>query len=344
MNTSPAEYPFLAAIVANLADDQPKLIYADWLEEQGDERCALIRKMVAAKVVKEDDFYPAVEKCEEEWLELIGFRLLERIGNSSSPDVKNVALRLARPALRMIPLFRGGTIEEMIQQTVSHKANRIGGSRLGGSPDLPADLRWPPGGDCRAIYNEDTGGTERLAGFLGQINCADVASTQAGALLPPSGLLSFFCFQDMENDNPDAVGVKAIYFPDVSKLVRTEAPQELTQGNTTMAMSAIEFVEVMDLPYGSKYTKPNSGPWGEEIAPVAAAYAEVYQPLYQANMQNILGYARATSGDDPTPSKDSRHLIVLDNAAGCRLHIQIPAQELAARNFDAITLNWVDFD
>ena len=58
----------------------------------------------------------------------------------------------------------------------------------------------------------------------------------------------------------------------------------------------------------------------------------------------MLGYARGTSGDDPTPSRESRHLIVLQNAVECQLHIQISQADLAARNFDGITLNWVDFD
>jgi hypothetical protein len=35
---------------------------------------------------------------------------------------------------------------------------------------------------------------------------------------------------------------------------------------------------------------------------------------------------------------------VLENAAGCRLHIQLGEDDLAARNFDRITLSWVDFD
>jgi uncharacterized protein (TIGR02996 family) len=35
------EYEWLAAVVANLADDNTKLVYADWLQEQGDaDRCA----------------------------------------------------------------------------------------------------------------------------------------------------------------------------------------------------------------------------------------------------------------------------------------------------------------
>jgi hypothetical protein len=37
----------------------------------------------------------------------------------------------------------------------------------------------------------------------------------------------------------------------------------------------------------------------------------------------MLGYGRATSGGDPTPSRESRHLVVLRTAMGVTLHIQI---------------------
>ena len=100
------------------------------------------------------------------------------------------------------------------------------------------------------------------------------------------------------------------------------------------------FEETLDLPEQSY-----SGPWSNELKPdLEADYDEVLDHFRSLNFENLLGYARATTGGDPTPSKQSRHLILLTNAAGCRLHIQIDQDDLAARRFDKITLNWVDFD
>jgi hypothetical protein len=97
--------------------------------------------------------------------------------------------------------------------------------------------------------------------------------------------------------------------------------------------------ETPDLP--EKY----SGPWSDELGPYNEGdHAWVFEHFRSLNFENVLGYARATSGGDPTPSKQSRHLILLENSVGCRLHIQIHEDDLAARNFDAVTLNWVDFD
>jgi uncharacterized protein (TIGR02996 family) len=321
------EREWLATVVANLADDTSKLVYADWLEERGDERAHFLRAFVAASKSMEPSAFLRAKGLPEEWLELIGYRLLERVATEKLPELKDRVLRLARPALRM--------------KKVAAKDGKIaiGASKIGGLPDLPLGFAWPPGGDCHAIYNDDTGGTEELAGFLAQINFAEIANTQAAKDLPDSGVLSFFCFQDIENDNPDAIGVKAVFFPDPTILVRTKPPRKLTDGNETMPPHRLTFEETLDLPTGF------GGPWSKELqADPNADYDGVLDHFRTLNFQNFLGYARATTGSDPTPSKKSRHLIMLENAAGCRLHIQLSQADLTARKFDKITLNWVDFD
>jgi hypothetical protein len=271
--------------------------------------------------------FPRPKRLPEEWLELIGFRLLERIAAAGFPELKAPVLGLARPALRMKKGAAGG------------RKVAVGASKIGGLPDLPPGYRWPPGGDCHAIYNLDTSGTERLAGFLAQVNFAEIAHTLAGKDLPEAGVLSFFCFQDIENDNPDAIGAKAVFFPDPAGLVRTRPPRELTEGNGVIPARRLTFEETLDLP------EMSNGPWSRELqTDPKADYGSVFDHFRLLNFENILGYGRATTGFDPTPSKRSRHLILLENAAGCRLHIQLSQDEFATRNFDKITLNWVDFD
>jgi hypothetical protein len=308
-------------------DDTPKLVYADWLEERGDDRSHFLRAYVAAsRSMKLSDF-PRAQGLPEEWLELIGFRLLERIAVAGLSELKDRVLRLARPAVRM---KKGAAGSRKIA---------VGASKIGGFPDLPPVFRWPPGGDCHAIYNDDTGGTDRLAGFLAQINFAEIAHAQDARDLPGAGVLSFFCFQDMENDNPDAIGAKAVFFPDPAGLVRTRPPKKLTEGNEVIPVRRLTFEETLDLPVA------RSGPWSGELTPDPNTnYGAVLDHFRTLNFENFLGYGRSTSGGDPTPSKRSRHLIVLENAAGCQLHIQLSQDDLAAQNFDKITLNWVDFD
>lgn len=322
------EREMLSAVVANLSDDAVKLVYADWLEERGDTRAAFLRAFVKAAQSMSPSDFPSAKGLSWEWQELIGYHLLQWTAEAGLPELRDRLLRLARPALRME------------QTKADDRRIPVGASKIGGLPDLPPGFSWPFGGDCRAIYNDDTEGEERLAGFLAQVNFAEVAHTQAAARdLPPTGLLSFFCFQDIENDDPDVIGAKAIFFPDTKELMRTKPPEELTEGNGVIPARRLTFAETLDLPADWK------GPWSEELKPDPNAdYSAVLDHFRLLNFENFLGYARGTTGPDPTPSRESRHLILLENAAGCRLHIQILQKDLAARKFDKITLNWVDFD
>jgi uncharacterized protein (TIGR02996 family) len=331
------EGEWLAAVVANLADDNTKLVYADWLQEHGDAaRAAFLRTFAAAAGATNADDLPKPKKTfGEEWLELIGFRLLERALCEGFPELKPPLLKLARPALRMV------------KKSAKDATLAVGASKIGGRPDLPPGYAWPKGKECKATYNDETTGVEELAGFLAQVNLAEVAHTQAAKDLPKSGLLSFFSFQDGENDNPDVIGAKAVYFPDATGLARTDPPEPLTQGNTEMPAERLTFAETLDLP------ERNSGPWEGELLPGPAAsedddddadYDVVFDHFRTLNFDNVLGHARSTSGGDPTPSKLYRHLILLRNSQGCRLHIQISKANLAAGKFGKIKLVWVDFD
>ena len=106
-----------------------------------------------------------------------------------------------------------------------------------------------------------------------------------------------------------------------------------------MPVARLTFDETLDLP------ERTSGPWDGELQPNPDGdYSAVLDHFRQANFNNVLGYARSTSGGDPTPSKDDRHLILLENSADCRLHIQIHKDDLAVPDFDKIKLVWVDFD
>lgn len=57
---------------------------------------------------------------------------------------------------------------------------KMGRSRVGGDPDLPPQFAWPL----------TTDGTPMT--FLVQLNMCDLAKNDANALLPKTGMLSFF--------------------------------------------------------------------------------------------------------------------------------------------------------
>ena len=87
---------------------------------------------------------------------------------------------------------------------------RLGGTRLGGAPDLAAGTAWPRG---------DYG----YCGFLGQLDLADVR-THTGCLdLPAEGLLSLFV--DYIESAGATVPVRAILTPVGTALERLTAPE-----------------------------------------------------------------------------------------------------------------------
>src|SRR4051794_14066527 len=95
------ERDWVASVVADLLDEQRKLVYADWLEDRGSERAAFLRQFVTALRSMGPGDFPPSEGLPEEWLELIGYRLAHQIATAGFPELKEPALRLARPALRM---------------------------------------------------------------------------------------------------------------------------------------------------------------------------------------------------------------------------------------------------
>lgn len=322
------EFPLLQRIAWNASDEDARISYAMWLSGKDDVRSEFLHGLIgASKSMVACDFPKIPTGVSEEWVELVGYRLLEIAAAHGYPELRSPLLNFARPGLRM---FKAAMNDTEIP---------VGASKIGGEPDLPQDFAWPAGKACRAIYNDDTAAVEKPAGFLMQVNLSEIASTQAARDLPNEGLLSFFSYVNWKN--PDIIGAMAAYFPQATSLVRTATPQGITQGNRAMTAQRLEFVETLDVP-------GEGGPWEADLHPHStrsdADFWTVYRTLRDLNEHVFLGYAKCHQEADPTPSKDSRHLVMAENVLGQALHLQIPASELAVRNFDAITLNWVDFD
>lgn len=133
----------------------------------------------------------------------------------------------------------------------------IGSSRLGGLPDLPADLVWPcwnagpyftlearrarkelpHAGNARGRaywqeqidrYEARAAAAPRPLSFVGQLNCADLAPSELP--LPRSGLLSFFYDLDEQpwGYAPEHAGAwKVVFTPPDVPLSRRELPAHL---------------------------------------------------------------------------------------------------------------------
>lgn len=103
-----------------------------------------------------------------------------------------------------------------------------------------------------------------------------------------------------------------------------------------MESEKLSFELTLDLP------ETYDGPWTDDYN--FDEYEEFFEYFRYQNFENALGYARSTTGGEPTESKEQQHLIVLNNAYKCRLHIQIHKENLRKTDFSKVLLSSVDFD
>ena len=96
---------------------------------------------------------PLDESRGEVWRNTCGVTLLHGLRNAGLNEQANEIFKLARPALELMP-------------ALAEKELPVGASKFGGKPDLPTGVTWPE-------YDD------KLHTFIGQINLAEIAGTQA---------------------------------------------------------------------------------------------------------------------------------------------------------------------
>lgn len=274
--TLPGEADILANVVANLADDHAKLVYADWLEDRDDPRGPLLRNFVTA--YRAGKKLPAVKSAPQPWRDLVGITLIEQARPALARHTDTL-LRLARPA-------------STFEATQEPGANlEVGASKLGGLPDMPAEVEWP-------VWTRGT-----LA-FLAQFNLTDLVPSVACRELPAEGLLSVFYDSEGEAFEPsDIGGWRVFHFPDVLRLARREPPRGLAEA-ARFRSAGLTFTETLTLPCGYS-------PWDEELAlgDGRDAYGELLEP---GMGHRLLGYAHPCQ-NDVYGQKGIRHLLTIDS-------------------------------
>ena len=141
---------------------------------------------------------------------------------------------IALPAIRLITTPKE---EASIQ---------VGESRLGGLPDLPADIQWP---QWKGIPQT----------FIVQLRLEEIQSCKAARLLPSKGMLWFFydSKQETYGEKPeDQGGWQVLYRAEVTKLQRVTAPKALPEKSIIPACS-IQFSDEWTLPQEPPVEKPD---------------------------------------------------------------------------------------
>lgn len=176
-----------------------------------------------------------------------------------------------------------------------------GCSKFGGSPDVPADFKWP-------IHKF---GPYR---FVGQFNPAEVPKGSHG--LPESGLLSFFYAEDENGESfwQDPDYVRVFRFEDVNALKPIEPPTTVRGGST----STLKFEIGMDIPpwpwdEAAEQNWPLKESDQDDDLELKDAYWELRLRLHPSH-RYLLGYPfNTTLAYDPRPGPEWRSLLTLDS-------------------------------
>ncbi|MFO0825271.1 MAG: DUF1963 domain-containing protein [Gemmataceae bacterium] len=308
--TLPGEADILASVLANLADDTAKLVYADWLDDHDDPRGKLLRDAVNGFRVGTE--MPAESKKFKLWEKLVGIDLMRTLWRVKPEVVGKVALELARPAL-------------LAKSTrVAEAKIPVGASRLGGGPDLPPNAKWP-------MFQG-----EPLA-FLAQFNLGELATSPVCRELPSSGLISVFAHYDPDEANDDFPkgSWKLLYFPDTSKLTRSQPPE------VSFNSCQLAFTETLSMP---DLRSPLSDDIGFNIDSDAGDYWQEVIVGYEGG-HRLLGYPQPIQGD-VLYKKTTRHLLTIsgDEKAGWEwgdggaLDFTMSEADLKAHRFDRVKM------
>lgn len=293
--TLPEELALISAIVADLTDDTPKLIYSDWLDDRRDPRAEFVRDFVAAtRSLKTTTKLPDSSAFPRAWTNMLGVSLIQGIITENLTKVKESVLRVARP----IVAIKTEPVEESLLA--------VGGSKFGGHPDLPSGVDWPR---CK----------EGPLGFLGQIAVADLRNFQVAQSLPQDGLLSFFAYQSFETGYQPGVGelegnTQILYSSASEKLKPHKPPEDVdAEANGILAACRLTLCETWDLPLSEDQVPAKEARALRRIMRDGGFNMLVYTCLRPDSFgHHLLGYSRhGRRSDDPSPGPDWVHLMCL---------------------------------
>ena len=341
------EQAFLSKVCESLKDHEPKLVYADWLEERGDEeRANFLRGWVVAMRSGDSSQFPDFGELPLSWLRVSGAVLCKAIlDHGDLMSQLNEILDCAMPCL----IFDAEGAEEWSNDMERDPDVPVGATKFFGIPDLPADMPWPTQKDCQVLFDPKSDiDPATSCSFVCQINFEDFAGTQAARFMPERGLLSIFSCSEMESIGMTDGYVS--YTEDISTLRRAKPPAGIMEGDenedeSNMLRDSIEvqFTEAMDIPSCSDIS-PFPVFKRNYDDPLEASLTALREDIGTDGLHAVLGFTQPTSGDDPLPGAGWCKMICAYNSYEIRLHFCIKTEDLKAAKFDDVKLAWVDFD
>lgn len=230
------------------------------------------------------------------------------------------------------------------------KAVKPGGSRLGGTPDLPPKTAWPTvrgsaaelkrklkTGDLDEVpHTKDGAGIAIPLEFAGQINLSELAALAPSGPLPAGGLLSFFVQDDVvvgRAGELTKVAAAVLYTPAGAKLRPQAPPRELARrSHPTCSLKLARLLQW-----------PDEDALGDVLTPAERdRLASLPRDKEPAGRHAMLGYARCRYYRGLPRPRDTLLLELASDPAprftwgdGSSIFFCVPTKELAAGHLEA---------
>jgi len=172
----------------------------------------------------------------------------------------------------------------------------VGGSKIGGKPDLPAGFEWFY--YMGEAYGDGT--KNRPLAFLAQINCEEASEYDKDTLLPSKGMLYFFyemAAMTWGFDPKDTGSARVYYFPgDKSELCRTDFPSDLSE-EYTIPEIPVSFSPKAELPNFEEFIEwheefDGAGAWDRyDELKIEMGFDSEFDPEEEDTINKLLGYA-----------------------------------------------------
>ncbi|WP_379134039.1 YwqG family protein [Paenibacillus sp. sgz500958] len=240
----------------------------------------------------------------------------------------------------------------LISERAPEKKLKMGQTKLGGQPDLPANFKWP--------YWK-----EYPMSFIAQINLQEMPNIQTDSetdndIYPTKGIIYFFytaypeaMYEDGDFDNNPETSKVLYYDGELNNLIRTQPPKQLseelqfTSARVTPRLEwnvpdsdSYEVYEVLGLPWGDdnhdKY-------WEVFEENFSKKYIEGYTSEFNVGMNRLYGYHDPVQGEYKgegwrlllqIDSEDSTNMVWDDMG---RLYFWIKDMDLKNLQFDGVT-------
>ncbi|MGI1659462.1 MAG: YwqG family protein [Desulfitobacterium sp.] len=209
---------------------------------------------------------------------------------------------------------------------------QIGESKMGGVPDLPAEVSWPM---WRGIP---------LA-FICQINLNEFRPFDEEKLLPSEGMLYFFYEANEQPwgfDPLDKGSTRVIYYSgDTSALFRVTLPDNLP-AESRFGACKISFIREVTMPSWESQYIERLGLTKKELDIYSDYQIKVQEEVEEVRINRLLGHSDNIQGDmqlecqlvtnglycgDETGYNDERRKVLETNAVNWRLLLQIDSNE-----------------